>query len=143
MKKSILTALLLLYFTVFSFANMGVIDLQSVFKGYREAQKMQTEFSNKEKAFKEKFEKRQAELQAITDEKKHSELSKKYREELEVEQKAILEFNKQSSTKIEANILNAVKKVSRAKALSYVLDKQAVLYGGFDITQDVLKELNK
>ena len=41
--------------------------------------------------------------------------------------------------KIEA----AVKEVADAKGITVVLNKEAVVYGGTDLTQDVIKKLNK
>lgn len=37
----------------------------------------------------------------------------------------------------------AVKSIAEAKGLTVVLNKEAVVYGGTDITQEVLKKLNK
>ena len=41
--------------------------------------------------------------------------------------------------KIEA----AVKEVAEAKGITVVLNKEAVVYGGTDLTQDVIKKLSK
>ena len=42
---------------------------------------------------------------------------------------------------IENSIQDAVKKVAEKKGLSVVIEKGAVVYGGQDVTQDVIKEL--
>ncbi len=42
---------------------------------------------------------------------------------------------------IEKKIDDAVKQVAEAKGLSVVIDKSAVVYGGQDITDDVIKKL--
>lgn len=44
---------------------------------------------------------------------------------------------------IQKKIDEAVKAVAEAKGLQVVLDKNAVVYGGQDITQDVVKKLGK
>ena len=44
---------------------------------------------------------------------------------------------------IRQNIEDTVKKVAEAKGLQVVLDKSAVVYGGQDITQDVVSKLGK
>ena len=41
------------------------------------------------------------------------------------------------------DINDAVKKVAEAKGLQVVLEKTAVVYGGQDITQDVVSKLSK
>ena len=38
---------------------------------------------------------------------------------------------------------DAIKKVADAKGLSVVIDKAAVVYGGTDITQDVISRISK
>ena len=44
---------------------------------------------------------------------------------------------------LEKSVQDAAKEVADAKGLSVVLDKSTVIYGGQDITQDVLKKLSK
>jgi len=44
---------------------------------------------------------------------------------------------------LEKSFDDAVKKVADAKGLSVVIDKGAVVYGGVDITQDVVSRLGK
>jgi|GEM_PF-1314737 len=45
------------------------------------------------------------------------------------------------SAKIETDILAAVKEAAIAKSFNYVYDKGALLYGGIDLTDDVIKRL--
>ncbi len=44
---------------------------------------------------------------------------------------------------IRAKVQDAVKSVAEAKGLTVVLDKNSVVYGGQDITQDVVKKVTK
>ena len=44
---------------------------------------------------------------------------------------------------IEQSIKDAVKKTADTKGISVVIEKSAVIYGGQDITQDVITRLNK
>lgn len=48
----------------------------------------------------------------------------------------------QLSDKITADLREAIAKVAQSKGLATVVDKIAVLYGGVDITEDVIKTLN-
>ena len=41
------------------------------------------------------------------------------------------------------SVAESVKKVAEEKGLSVVLEKGAVVYGGTDITQDVIKQVSK
>lgn len=46
------------------------------------------------------------------------------------------------SKKLTDTVLAAITDVAKQKAYTVVLDKQAVLYGGIDLTDDVMKKLN-
>jgi Skp family chaperone for outer membrane proteins len=59
-----------------------------------------------------------------------------FKTKLETKQKALTD-------EIRADILKTVEEVAKAKGLTVVVDKIAVLYGGTDITQVVLDKLNK
>ena len=52
-----------------------------------------------------------------------------------------LQQNEELMEPIENSIQDAVKKVAEKKGLSVVIEKGAVVYGGQDVTQDVIKEL--
>lgn len=47
------------------------------------------------------------------------------------------------SKKVNEEILVAVKAVAEAQGLAFVVDEQAVLYGGVDVTDSVIERLNK
>ena len=51
--------------------------------------------------------------------------------------------NEELMEPIEKSIQDAVKSVADKKGLAVVLEKGAVVYGGQDITQDVIKQLSK
>jgi len=78
-----------------------------------------------------------AELQArdAAANKSLDELSKAYEKQLQEKQTQI-------SEKLKGEILAAVKAVAEAQNLSFVVDQQAVLYGGIDITAAVLDKLS-
>ena len=44
---------------------------------------------------------------------------------------------------VQKQVEDAVKAIAEAKGLSVVLNKDTVVYGGTDITQDVIKKLSK
>ena len=51
--------------------------------------------------------------------------------------------NEELMEPIEKSIQDAVQSVAEKKGLSVVIEKGAVVYGGQDITQDVVKQLSK
>lgn len=57
--------------------------------------------------------------------------------------KQLNDKNQDMSTKIQERIKNAIGDVARNKGLTAVVDKQVILYGGLDVTEDVMKIVNK
>jgi outer membrane protein len=58
-------------------------------------------------------------------------------------QQRLQQKNQELMERITKSVEESVKKVAEQKGLSVVLDKGAVVYGGVDITQDVLKQVSK
>jgi Skp family chaperone for outer membrane proteins len=130
-------------FSVFA-AGMGFIDVQKVFMNYKEAKKMQEDFAKKEEAYKNKVEQKQIELDKVkNDQEKFKNLKKKITDELEGERDDLIELNQKLTTQLKEKILVAVKDVARSYALDTVVDKQVILYGGVDVTDWVIENLNK
>ncbi|MFH1428315.1 MAG: OmpH family outer membrane protein [Candidatus Margulisiibacteriota bacterium] len=145
MKKLFITLALIAALTIAALASgMGYIDVQKVFFNYKEANKMQEDFGKKEQAYKEKIEKKQAELEKIKDDKdKYRDMRLKVQTELEEERDELLQLNQKMTTELKDKILLSVKKVARDYALDWVVDKQVMLYGGIDVTDWVVEDLNK
>ena len=53
------------------------------------------------------------------------------------------DYYQQTMQRLQQSIQDAVKSVAEKKGLSVVIEKGAVVYGGQDITQDVVKQLSK
>ena len=45
------------------------------------------------------------------------------------------------SNKLKTQVENAIKDVAKDKNLDVIVDKQAVLFGGNDVTEDVIKKI--
>ena len=63
-------------------------------------------------------------------------------EELQPKQEELMKLNNQLMTSIRSDIVNATKKVAKEYGVDIVLDKQALLSGGFDLTDFVIEDLN-
>lgn len=129
------------------FSGIGTIDVQKVFKGYKETAKSQAELAKQEESFKKEFEESQKKLaQAEKDTKKPEELEKmkkELEEKLAPKRDALLRLNEQLTTQLQAKILGAVKKVAKKVGIEVVFDKVVVINGGTDLTEMVLTEINK
>jgi outer membrane protein len=130
-----------------SFSNLGFIDVQKVFKEYRATGKAQEELSKQEESFKKEFEDSQKKLEkAEKDGKKKEELDKmkkEFEDKLAPKRESLLRLNEQLTSKLQMEILDAVKKVGKKVGIDLVLDKQVVITGGMDLTEMVINELNK
>ena len=114
-----------------SSSNVGVVDYRqfTTLKLYTDVEaEMQTAVETAQKEINEKS--------ANMSEKEKQEYYQQTMERLQHQNADLMEpVNKQ--------IEDAVKAVADAKGLSVVLNKDTVVYGGTDITQDVIKKLSK
>ncbi|MDD5382610.1 MAG: OmpH family outer membrane protein [Candidatus Margulisbacteria bacterium] len=130
-----------------NYTSVGFIDVQKVFKAYKETIKAQDELSKQEDAFKKEFEESQKKLEkAQKDGKKEEEIEKMKKEfetKLAPKRDSLLKLNEQLTSKLQLEILDAVKKVGKKVGIELVLDKQVVITGGMDLSEMVINELNK
>lgn len=129
-----------------SFTNIGVIDVQKVFKEFKETSKAQTELAKQEASFKKEFEESQKKLEAAEKEGKSKDELDKMKKELEQKlspkRDSLLQLNEQLTSKLQLEILDSVKKVAKKVGVEVVLDKQVVITGGMDLSEMVITELN-
>jgi outer membrane protein len=129
------------------FTNIGFIDVQKVFREYKETEKAQKELSKQEESFKKDFEESQKQIKKAQEDGKKTEeiekLNKDLEKKLEPKRTSLLKLNEQLTSKLQKEILDAVNKVSKKLGIDLVLDKQVVITGGMDISEMVINELNK
>ena len=70
-------------------------------------------------------------------------MTKELEKKLEPQRSELLQLNEQLTTKLQGNIVKAVEKVAQKVGIDVVLDKQVIIIGGMDISDMVIKELNK
>ena len=130
-----------------NFNSLGYVDVQKVFREYKEAEKAQQDLSKEEEAFKKEFEGSQEKLRkAEKDGKKREELDKMRKdleEDLTPKRESLLRLNEQLTAKLQLEIVDAVQKVAKKVGIDTVIDKQVVITGGMDLTEMVVTELNK
>ncbi|PIS29448.1 hypothetical protein COT42_05325 [Candidatus Saganbacteria bacterium CG08_land_8_20_14_0_20_45_16] len=130
-----------------NFSNIGFIDVQKVFKEYRETDKAQTKLNKQEESFKKEFEKSQEKLEKAEKDGKSKEdldkMKKEFEEKLAPKRESLLKLNEQLTAKLQLEILDSVKNVAKKVGIDMVLDKQVVITGGMDLTEMVINELNK
>lgn len=129
------------------YTSVGFIDVQKVFREYKETEKAQEKLGKEEESFKKEFEKSQEKLlKAEKDGKDKDELDKmkkELEEKLAPKRDTLLKLNEELTVKLQLQILEAVKQVAKKVGIDMVLDKQVVITGGMDLTDLVVNELNK
>ncbi len=119
--------------------KVAVVDVPQVVASSAQVQALKKEQQAKAQDVIKYIEKARKDVAATTDEKKKKSLEEKYNKELATKREAI---EKEYTTKLQAIDKNISEKINeKAKAGSYnvVLAKGVVLYGGDDITADIVK----
>lgn len=151
MRKFLIAIVALTFFAGLShaanFTSIGLIDVQRVFKEYKETSKAQVELAKQEESFKKEFEESQKKLEKAEKDGKSKEDMEKMKKELEEKlapkRESLLKLNEQLTGKLQLDILGAVKQVAKKVGIDVVLDKQVVITGGMDLSEMVITELNK
>jgi outer membrane protein len=111
-------------------ASIGFVDMQQVVinvQDYKDAQTtLATEFENLKKEFETKS--------SSLNEGEKKQLLDQYQQRFNLRKQEVI-------GKVNEKVNAAVKDVATAQGISIVLDKESVLYGGKDLTQDVINKL--
>lgn len=127
--------------------TVGYLDSQRILREYNEALTAQAELAQKQKEFQELLLERQSQLKTLKNEGTSQddlvEKEEQIKSELEPVRDELLRYNEELSSRIENEVLETTKAVAKQLRIDVVLDKQAVLFGGMDITSLVLSKLNQ
>ena len=115
-----------------SSSSVGVIDYQQVLAAHPDVQNLQGQMESTIEAVKKEFDEKSA---GMNDEEK-ADYYRQCQERIAQKQQELVE-------PIRASVDAAVKRVADKKGLAVVIDKMAVIYGGQDITGEVIAELGK
>ena len=115
-----------------SSSNVGVVDSRQIMASHPDVQGLQGQMETAVNDVRKEFEEKSA---GMNDQEK-ADYYRQCQERLAQKQEELL-------TPIENSIQAAIKKVADKKGLAVVIDIMAVVYGGQDITQDVIAELGK
>ncbi len=128
-------------------SGLGYIEVQRVFKEYKETIKAQERLSTEEESFKKEFEESQKKIEEARKKGKGEEEIKKLTDDLEKKlspkREKLLKLNETLTLSLQKDIIKAAEEVAKTLGLEVVVDKQAVIFGGTDITEMVLRKLNK
>lgn len=128
-------------------ATIGYIDGQKVFSSYEKTKKVQEQLKKKEQLLQDEVAKRQKQVEKeknknISDGDLRK-LVEKFKQELEPQQNDMIESQKKMMQEIQDDIVKASEAIAKRMGFEVVLDKQIIITGGTDITDEVIKQLNK
>ena len=152
MKKTNLTSklpylyLLLIFISLpVSALKVAIVDSNRVLQEYSVAQKMLQDLAKAEADLNKKIADKKALIeQAKTAKKTETEiqmLAEQMRLEIEPEARKLEDDTNKKSDEIEANIKAAIEAVAKEGKYDAVMIKEAVLFGGIDVSDEVLKKL--
>ena len=115
-----------------SSSSVGVVDSRQIMASHPNVQNLQTQLQTTIDEVKREFEEKSA---GMNDQEK-ADYYRQCQERIAQKQEELI-------APIEQSIQAAIKKVADKKGMAVVIDKMAVVYGGQDITQEVISELKK
>ena len=113
-------------------SSIGVVDYSQVMRQSTDMQDANTQFQLAMQEANNEFDSKSA---GMSEEEKAN-LYQQTQEKLAQKQQSLIE-------PIQKKVESEVKAVAESKGLSVVIDKGAVVYGGTDITQDVIRKMAK
>ena len=147
--KKILNVLLVMAFVLctncaaMAADDIGVIDITTVWDKYEKSVRIAKSADERDVEL-EKFllEKKRLIAQGATPIERKN-LEDKYAKEFQVKVDEAKKWYAVEQQQLETNMMSAIKTVAGQKSLSVVLSKKTAIYGGVDITNDVILILNK
>jgi len=152
MKKALIGFLIVAFVLMvggasFAAGSTGLIDVQRVFKEYKETSKAQEQVSKQEEEFKKEFDNSQKKLSEAEKNNMKKEELEKLRKDLEdslaPKRQDLITLNEKLTAKLQSEILSATKDVAKKVGIEIVFDKQVIITGGVDLTDMVISKLNE
>lgn len=143
MFKKGLLLLLALFITTPAFCNtIGSVDYMKVLQNYAKAKTAYEEIDDRASELQRYLMDKEKEFKKIESPVQRKAFEEKTAKEFAVKQEAFTKFKAQKEESVDKEVQNAVKAVALENKLDVVLDEQAVLYGGVDVTQKIIQKLN-
>lgn len=137
------TAAVVIGFSAKSSAEgFAVVNLDKIKDNYTAAQELTADMNVKEAELKKFLDDAQKQIQNAKTPLEKQNLQDKLGEQFNIKRNAYSKDQAEKLAKIEDTVVKVVKEISSAKKFNLVLNKQVVIDGGCDITDDVLAKLN-
>jgi outer membrane protein len=128
-------------------ASLGYIDGQKVFSSYEKSKKAQEQFNKQERIFQDEIAKKQKQIEKEKNNNMSDgdlrKLAEKFDKELEAKRTDLMEAQKKMTSEIWDDIVKATEVTAKKMGIETVLNRQAIITGGTDVTDKVIEQLNK
>ena len=119
--------------------NIAIVDVPQVVNASKQVQALKKEQQNKADEIVKFIEKARKDVAAITDADKKKAAEEKYTKELQAKKEKMDKDYAEKLKTIDASISKQIEAQAKAQGFDVVLSKGIVLFGGKDITADVIK----
>ena len=127
--------------------RVGIVDGEKIFDEYSFAQEATKKITSAQDELKQQIEESEKTYSEFAKQKKSEaeKLIKQKELQSEIDSKAqnTRKMIESLSSKIENDLLQAIRTIAAEKGLDVIFDKRAVLFGGVDVTQAVTSELKR
>lgn len=143
MKKNIFLIFCLILSGTSTYAEntIAVVDLQQIVSASKEVKQLKKDYAKKTEELNKIIVNARGEISNETDSAKVMLLEDKYTKEFNSKKEMIEKEYSIKLSEIEKNIKNKIIQKSKQDKYDYVLAKSVVLYGGQDITNEILKDI--
>lgn len=114
-------------------SNVGKVDMQALMTGHPDYAKAQETFTKEREQADKDFSEKTA---AMNNDQEKQAYAAQLQQRLQLKERELI-------VGIQDKVNAAIKEVAAAKGLAVVLPEEVVVYGGQDITQDVMKKFGK
>lgn len=121
----------------------AVVNLNKIRENYNTAQELTAELQIKEAELQRFIEESQRKIQKAKTPVEKKNLKEKLGQQFVVKRNAYAKDQSEKWNKVETDVINTIKAIAKSKKYAMVFSKQTVIVGGKDITEDVIKALNK
>jgi len=148
MKKFMITAMvsgLLLCSNLYAVAaeKIGYVDMNRVLSSYKKAQTMSSDIKIQQAEIQKMIEEARKQVKEAKNDKEKKELEKKLTEKIQQKtNSAKAEYEKQIK-ELDTKVVSTIKKVAETKQVDTIFKKENLIVGGVDLTDEVIKELEK
>jgi len=123
-------------------AGTAVVDLDKIRDNYSVAQELAADHKVKEVELQKFLYEAQKQIEAAKTPLEKKNLQEKFLAQFNIKKEAYEKDEAEKWVAIDDSLISTVKEISSAKKFDIVFNKQVVIIGGCDITEDVLAKLN-